>query len=60
MKGLLRAIEAYKYNSKTVRVVFNEHLLCSKWTFLTVIEQPHDLQPDKEASGRLVGKMWLK
>lgn len=42
-KGLLRAMEARKYNSKTVRVMFNEHLLCSKWAFLTLVEQPHNL-----------------
>lgn len=42
-KGLLRAMEARKYNSKTVRVMFNEHLLCSKWAFLTLIEQGHNL-----------------
>lgn len=47
VKGLLRATEACKYNSRTVRVVFDEHLLCSKWAFLTVIEQPHGLQPDR-------------
>lgn len=59
VKGLLRATEACKYNSRTVRVVFDEHLLCSKWAFLTVIEQP-TVYSQIEASGRLVGKMGLQ
>lgn len=56
-KGLLRATKTCKCNSQTMRVVFNEHLLCSKWAFLTLIEQRYNLQPDKEAGGSLVSEM---
>lgn len=61
--GVEGLLEPWRPANRTVRlrVVFSEHLLCSKWdTFLTLIEQPRGLQPDKEAAGRLVGKTWLE
>lgn len=63
-EGLLGTLKSCKYNSKTLRATFNKHLLYVrpdiKWTFSTFIEQLHHLQPDKEASGRLAGTMWLE